>query len=684
MIFPIKFAVIRRINMKTITSRFVNFFLIVILFQFPLSTAQAVSTAMVQKSSTVVIAGDSTIAALYNTNLVPDGDAEVTNYSPYWHDNEGFTQILSYGSSCGGMCNFPSPYDNGPAQRGTHFWYMGTTSNHTNGNNLWLNNKIALAPIQSAINSGRVGYILSGYFGGDTNLPATSQLQMFFENGSGSSTGNSIIVGNVTPADRGNKTGLLYRQMTGYVPTGTQFINLAVQTGAINPIPNDYRTGFADNLSLVLIPIKTFLPVIDNKRPDQVPPSTGFPAPTGVYVAPNGLTRMDIYWTDNSTNELGFEVQRINQNASVDTICNTKPNVTYCFDPGISQGAPYGYIYLGNNTTYTYQVRAVGEGINSNWTNGTGTTETEPLTPPSPTNGSFTCQAIDVTSTSATFVWNEPFNYEAGFNLYLGSNPYPSYTMLERGTKITFINQSPGSITLKMIPFVFDRTNPAVIHESSTSCTTTAILNSPPTSGIARFYNNASYPVISLLVDGWEQFPVRPLSILPGSYYELYNVPSGQHIWTAITGFWNDWGTRFTMYTYTGQFTQPATGSKDITIPDMTIQDLLTVPPANPGYWEGYYFDASSNCWTTAFKFYQNGTYTFYNANSPVDSGTYSLVQRQSAIFSTKFHVSGNQNVDGLLIETHGQFFMNNGPASWPQITYVYKPQGYIYNPFCP
>jgi hypothetical protein len=45
---------------------------------------------------------------------------------------------------------------------------------------------------------------------------------------------------------------------------------------------------------------------------------------------------------------------------------------------------------------------------------------------------------------------------------------------------------------------------------------------------------------------------------------------------------------------------------------------------------------------------------------------------------------SSKQNVDGLLIETHGQFFMKNGPSTWLQITYVYKPQGYVRNPFCP
>jgi hypothetical protein len=85
-----------------------------------------------------------------------------------------------------------------------------------------------------------------------------------------------------------------------------------------------------------------------------------------------------------------------------------------------------------------------------------------------------------------------------------------------------------------------------------------------------------------------------------------------------------------------------------------------------------------------AFKFKQDGTNAFYNANSQIGSGTYSLVSRQPNLFSVKFQVSGVPSVEALLIETQGQFSLQNGPASWPQITYVYKAQGYVRNPFCP
>jgi len=667
--------------MKPFTQRLSASLLIVmfLLLLWPPAAAQQPQPGGSQAAS--LVAPDSPLTAIYNTNLIPDGDAEIDPYTDYWVDNEGFTQIISYGQSCGGACIFPSPYDPGPAVRGNNFYFLGHTTNHSAGNNLWLKTKISLLAIQSAVSSGKVHYIFSGYFGGQTTQTDAAQLQMFFETSGGGSTGPSVIVGNVSPAERQYQTGLIYREKTGILPPGTQYINLSLQSGALSG--SDYRTGYADNLSLKLQPIQVFLPAIGNGSPG-LPPQTGFPAPTGVYVTPNGLTRMDIYWTDNSNNEQGFVVQRVNPDLSVDTICNTKPNVTYCMDPGISHSSPSGYKYLGNQQAYNYQVRANGPGINSNWASKSGTTSPMPLDVPVNTHGAFTCQAIDTTSSSTTFVWNDPFNYEAGFNVYVGSNSYPSWTTMERGTRISFINQVPGSITLRMVPFVIDRSNPSVVYESATSCSATAVLPAAPGNGISRFYNDASYPVISLTVDGMEQFPVRPLGILSGAYYELYGVSSGLHTWTAATGFWDDWGQRFTMYTYSGSYSQPASGTYSIHIPDMTIKDLLSVPPSNLGYWEGYYFDAHANCWTVAFKFKQDGTYAFYNANSQIDSGTYSLVSHQPNIFSVKFHVSGAPSVEALLIETQGQFSLQNGPASWPQITYVYKAQGYVRNPFCP
>jgi len=138
------------------------------------------------------------------------------------------------------------------------------------------------------------------------------------------------------------------------------------------------------------------------------------------------------------------------------------------------------------------------------------------------------------------------------------------------------------------------------------------------------------------------------------------------------------------MYTHSGSFSQPSGTTQEINVTDITIENLLTQFQPQ-GYWEGFYFDQNANCYTSAFVFKEDGTYTSYNKGSPAGSGTYSVVQRMPAIFSTKFQISGPLVYQSILIETHGQFSMDNGPSpTWRTITYTYKPQGYVRNPFCP
>jgi hypothetical protein len=602
-----------------------------------------------------------------------------------WKDNEGYTRAVSYGdtSVCGGLCTFPTPYDPGPELRGNKFFFEGLPNNtyKYNGTNMWIEDRIDLAPIQSVIDTGRVRYTISGFFGGDGSNPTTAQLHMFFDMASGPNKGE-VIVGNVTAADRHNKTGLLYREATGVIPAGTEFLNLDLQTATL-PGAGVVRTGFADNLSLVLEPPEMYLAAITNGYDGRttMPSEIGIGDPTNVHGTANGLTRMDVSWTDNSYQELGFEVDRQKDDGTFEPICFTEPEVTNCLDTG--QG-PNGYIMLDANKTYTYRVQALAPGLNSAWATGTGTTNPPAATPPS---GTMTCQTIDVNSTQVTVVWTDPYDNETDYyiDILIGSGDFTLLArVLENGTSVTVIDLSPG------MPVRF-RIRP---HNDSgfatNSCVTTAVTlpgggTNPATYVKTLINNKASYPVISLVVDGWEQFPVRPLAILAGSYYEMDGLAAGTHTWTATTGFWDDWGRRFEMYQYSGTFTQPASGSYSFDIPEMSLNDILSVLPDNVGYWEGYYYDARYTCHTAAFKFMPDGSYSFFDGNKLKGSGNYSdYLPRLPNTFSLKFSLSGLDGVQAFLIETHGQFTLNNGPDGWKQITYVFKPQGYAYNPFCP
>lgn len=608
-------------------------------------------------------------AAPVNQNLIVNGDAETGGTSP-WHGGvDDFIAAVAYGS----QAYLPSLYDIGPVVRGRYLFIGNGTDQFVQEINAW--QTVDISAYAQAIDTGRLRFDMSGYFGGISSYDERAYLRVYFNdvNGVGIPGSSPVVIGDVSAADRQNKSILLPRETKGIVPKGTRHLDFQLQN--TSPGGTYPPSAFADNLSFVFLPMQIYLPAAINSASAAITPaSTSLAAPSAVTVTPNGLTRMDITWTDNSSSELGFEVDRLGSNGIYDPICNTKAGVTDCLDIG---QMPTGYILLNSNTSYTYRVRAIGSVSSSAWAYGSGTTSPAPTTPPS---GTMTCQVIDVTSSQVTVVWTDPYANEKDFYIEIFIAPgdfQPLARVLEDGTSVTVINLQPG------MPVQF-RITPENNAGSGPSCTTPSTLipgGGGQTISSTLFYNDASYPVISLVVDGWEQFPVRPLGILSGSYYELDELAPGTHTWKATTGFWDDTGQRFSMYNYSGQFSQPSSGSYSVHIPDMRIQDLLSVPPANLGYWEGYYFDSNANCHTAAFKFKQDGTYNFYVSNALQGSGVYSLVQYEPAIFSTKFQVNGFQ---GLLVETQGEFYMSNGPSSWKQITYVFKSQGYVYNPFCP
>src|SRR4051812_26620636 len=47
-----------------------------------------------------------------------------------------------------------------------------------------------------------------------------------------------------------------------------------------------------------------------NPNPPPPPPPPGIPAPSGLSATAASGTRIDLAWTDNSTNETGFRVER--------------------------------------------------------------------------------------------------------------------------------------------------------------------------------------------------------------------------------------------------------------------------------------------------------------------------------------------------------------------------------------
>ena len=126
-------------------------------------------------------------------------------------------------------------------------------------------------------------------------------------------------------------------------------------------------------------------------------------APSGLTAAAASGTTINVAWTDNSSNETGFTVERTNPDNTVADFAVAANTTTY-LDTGLTPGA-----------TYKYRVQATNFAANSAWTS--QVTVSMPVTPPQPSNGHVT----GVTTTSISIAWQlnstNSQNKETGVNL---------------------------------------------------------------------------------------------------------------------------------------------------------------------------------------------------------------------------------------------------------------------------
>jgi hypothetical protein len=80
-------------------------------------------------------------------------------------------------------------------------------------------------------------------------------------------------------------------------------------------------------------------------------------APSGLTATATSSTQVNLAWTDNSTDETGFRIQRSTDGATWATVTDTADNATSYSDTGLTA-----------ETTYYYRVRALGEEANSAYT----------------------------------------------------------------------------------------------------------------------------------------------------------------------------------------------------------------------------------------------------------------------------------------------------------------------------
>lgn len=169
---------------------------------------------------------------VYGSNLIVNGDAE-TDVASSWLAFDGYArpQAVNYGP------NWVQPTQPGPADRGKRL-FAGDGARSAG---------YQLVNLAGTLTQ-PLSFKLGGWLGGWASQGDNALLYVSFLDGSDSEIGHAAI-GPVTPGDRREVTGLLYREVSDWLPVGTSRLMFSLSMERLGGGDND---GYADNLAFVL------------------------------------------------------------------------------------------------------------------------------------------------------------------------------------------------------------------------------------------------------------------------------------------------------------------------------------------------------------------------------------------------------------------------------------------------
>jgi hypothetical protein len=173
----------------------------------------------------------------------PGGTAEPVGAVTGWVIRQGAPALIGY--SLGG--GYPTPADPGPAQRGSRFFSGGNAPRTALVQDIAL--PAAGATGHAAVDAGRVRYAVGAWLGGYATQEDGVRLSVEFRDAKETPVALTVL-GPVTAAERGSRTGLVARKASAAVPPGARSARvLLVFTRTGGGTSND---GYADGISLTL------------------------------------------------------------------------------------------------------------------------------------------------------------------------------------------------------------------------------------------------------------------------------------------------------------------------------------------------------------------------------------------------------------------------------------------------
>ncbi len=191
--------------------------------------------------------------AAYGENMLVNGGAEAsagvpgtgttTMLPPSGWSVTGTLTAAQYGGSGG----FPTATSAGPVDRGSNF-FIGGRSGMGNATPATASQTISLAAYLGDIAGGQVGYSFSAWLGGYGTDGDNAKASVSFLDASNNVLFSASLPA-VTAADRGNTTGLLFREASGYVPAGATSATVLLTMTKVKGMYND---ATADNIAFTL------------------------------------------------------------------------------------------------------------------------------------------------------------------------------------------------------------------------------------------------------------------------------------------------------------------------------------------------------------------------------------------------------------------------------------------------